>query len=300
MAKLLDAFIEKVEAANYGVEAVVVMQHGEILEEYRVIPDEPHVLHSLSKSFTSVAFGKLIDEGKASLSDKVISYFPEYLPEVICDELAALTVRDLLVMAPGHGACMMMNQRAAIEGDWVRYYLAQPFDKAPGTKFEYDTGCTYIVGAIIQKITGQTVRDFLMPRLFAVLGIENPLWETCPSGRSVAGAGLWLRTEEIARFGQMLLNKGVYNGTRIVSEAYLKEATSKQIENAVAGAGHDNCAGYGYQFWMNENGTYRGDGAYAQFCIVDEEKDAVIAINSQSNQAQEILDAVWEELRPLL
>ena len=187
MEELLKAFASLVEENQYGVHAAAVMQHGEFLEEYRVVPDDPHILHSLSKSFTSVAIGMLIDEGKLSLDNRIAPFFPELLLQNPCTELLALSVRDLLRMAPGRDRPLMMsNQRGLIEDrDWVRYYLSNPFDRMPGERFSYDTGCTYILSAVVQQISGETTLDFLTPRLFEPLGLEKPYWETCPMGRSL-------------------------------------------------------------------------------------------------------------------
>lgn len=166
---------------------------------------------------------------------------------------------------------MMSNQRGLIEDrDWVRYYLSNPFDRMPGERFSYDIGCTYILSAVVQQISGETTLDFLTPRLFEPLGLEKPYWETCPMGRSLGGAGLFLRTKELLPFGQLCLQHGVYNGKQLVSAEYLAQAASKQIDTQ-PDAPKDSCCGYGYQFWMCHNGTYRADGAYAQFLIMDEE-----------------------------
>lgn len=298
---LLQPFASLVEEKQLGVHAAAVMQHGAFLGEYRVVPDEPHILHSLTKSYTSVAVGMLIGEGRLALDDRIASFFPELLPAHPSRELLALSVRDLLRMAPGRDQpSMMANQRGLIEDkNWVRYYLSKPFDRMPGERFSYDTGCTYILSAVVQQVSGETTLDFLTPRLFEPLGIEKPYWETCPMGRSLGGAGLFLRTKELLPFGQLCLQHGIYNGKRLVSADYLAQATSKQIDTQ-PDAPKDSRCGYGYQFWMCHNGTYRADGAYAQFLIVDEENDAVIAVNSKSDRGQEILDAVWETVTPLL
>lgn len=301
MGRFLQAFSSVVEEKQYGVHAAAVMQHGTLLDEYRTVPDTPHILHSLTKSFTSLAVGMLADDGKLSLDDKIVSFFPKQMPSEPCAALLALSVRDLLRMAPGRDQPLMMsNQRGQIKDrDWVRYYLSMPFDRMPGERFSYDTGCTYLLSAAVQEISGETTLDFLTPRLFEPLGIPKPYWETCPMGRSLGGAGLFLRTKELLPFGQLCLQHGVYQGKRLVSEAYLRQATSKQIDT-LPYAPKDSRCGYGYQFWMCHNGTYRADGAYAQFLIVDEENDAVVAIQSKSDNGQGILDAVWETVRPLL
>lgn len=302
MMDLLADFTARIEREGLTLHGVAVQQHGKLLAEHRWIADTPHILHSLSKSFTSTAVGMAIAEGKMTLEDKVIDYFPALLPQEVSPELETLTVRHLLTMSPGRDKpCMMNDQRPHIlEPDWVKYYLSQPFDRMPGERFSYDTGCTYVVGAIVQQATGEKLIDYLMPRLFTPLHIYRPMWDECPMGRNVAGAGLFLRTKELLPFGQLYLQKGVYEGWRLVSESWVQEATSLQIETAGWADSPDAQAGYGYQFWRCQNGAYRADGAHSQFCIVLEKLDAVVAVTAEEYNSQAVLDAVWEEICPKL
>ncbi len=302
MAQMLQDFADRIEREQLEVHGICVQQHGKKLDEYRWRADLPHILHSLSKSYTSIAAGIAMDEGRFSLDDKVVDFFPEQRPDVIDEKLASMTVRHLLTMSPGRDKPIMMNAMRPfiMDPDWVHYYLSQPLDRMPGEKFSYDTGCTYVVGAIIQETTGMNVREYLMPRLFEPFGIENPMWEVCPMGRSIAGAGLYLKTHEILSLGQMLLQHGVWNDRRIVSEAYVIEATRLQIRNDDnPDSPPDGKAGYGYQFWMCHNGAYRGSGAYCQLCIVSEETDSVITVTANTDEAR-VLDAIWDTVLPKL
>jgi CubicO group peptidase (beta-lactamase class C family) len=300
MAQILDDFSKRVETQALGVHAAAVSWRGKKLGEYRVVADEPHILHSLSKSFTSTAVGMAVEEGRVALTDRVVDLLREESPAEPSAKLQKLTVRDLLIMAPGRkDPVMMMHQRAAIQGSWIRHYLAQPLDEEPGHTFYYDTGCTYTLAAILQKLTGETLLEYLMPRLFAPLGIERPFWEESPEGINIGGAGLFLRTSELLPFGELYLNQGEYRGKRLLGAEWIREATRKQIDTPQRG-GTDSRLGYGYQFWMCQHAAYRADGAYAQFCIICPEQDAVIAVNADSNYGQEILDAVWEEILPKL
>ncbi|GGH80077.1 CubicO group peptidase (beta-lactamase class C family) [Pullulanibacillus pueri] len=299
---LLDDFIKRVEKLQLNVHGIMVTQFGKTWGEHYWTADEPHVLHSLSKSFTSCAVGMAVSEGRLSLGDKVIDFFQKHTLLTADEKIKALTVRHLLTMAHGrHQPIMMSDQREKIkERDWVHYFLNYPLDRMPGETFVYDTGSTYMLSAIIQEITGQTLRDYLVPRLFQPLGIENPRWDTCPRGRSLGGAGLYLRVSDISRFGNMLLNNGVWEGKQWVPEDYLQEATSKQISSGNGENGPDWLQGYGYQFWMCRYGAYRGDGSNGQFCIVMPDLSAVIAINSQEEKMQSILEGVWECIVPHL
>lgn len=298
----LGDFVKQIESAGLNLHGIMVTQSGTILGEHHWIQDAPHELRSLSKSFTSCAVGIAIDEGRLSLDDKVVDFFAEQLPHSIDERIRHLSIQHLLTMAHGRNESIMLSpQRAKIsEPDWVRYFLGYPLDDKPGKTFVYDTGATYMLSAVIQQITGQTLRDYAADRLFAPLGIKNPRWDTCPMDRSLGGAGLYVTVGDISRFGNMLLNNGNWEGTQIVSEAYVMQATTKQIETGEGGAGPDWTLGYGYQFWMCPHGAYRGDGADGQFCIVVPELAAVIAITAQESRMQDVLNAVWATILPLL
>jgi CubicO group peptidase (beta-lactamase class C family) len=196
---------------------------------------------------------------------------------------------------------MMSHQRAQIANpDWVRYFLGYPLDRRPGERFVYDTGATYMLSALMQQVTGQTLRAYTMARLFKPLGIENPRWDICPMGKTLGGAGLHLTVAEICRFGTMLLNRGEWQGMQLVPASYLAQATTKQIETGEGRSGVDWTLGYGYQFWICRHNAYRGDGADGQFCILFPDLAAVVAITAQERKMQEILDAVWTTILPLL
>jgi len=298
-SRLLRDFIPTCEARDLHVYAVCVEQGGQLTAEHFWEADRPHVLHSLSKSYTSLAVGMAMDAGRLDLADKVVSFFPEDLPDEVSPRLAAMTVRDLLTMSPGHDTPLMMsNQRGLIDDDnWVRYYLAQPLDRDPGERFVYDSACTYILSAIFQTVMGETVLDYLTPRMFAPMGIGRPNWQVCPRGITLGCAGLYLKTRDILPLGRLCLGEGRLYGQQIAPAWYVKEATSRQVENF---GEKDGGAGYGYQFWCNSTEGYRGDGAYGQLCIALPSKDAVIAINANQPSGQKILDAVWECIYPKL
>jgi CubicO group peptidase (beta-lactamase class C family) len=281
----------------------MLVRHGAVVAEGWWKPESaetPHVLHSLSKSFTSTAVGLAIEEGKLGLDDAVLKFFPEEAPANPSDNLKAMRVRDLLTMNCGHDVECKRSDEVA----WSKTFLAHPVPHRPGTHFQYNSMGTYMLSAIVQKVTGQTVLDYLKPRLFAPLGIENPRWEASPQGISCGGWGLYLRTEDIAKFGQLYLQKGKWNGKQIVPEKWVQEATKYQVPNKDAPSGRGNKpdwqAGYGYQFWQCQHGAYRGDGANGQFCIVLPELDAVIAITAQTGDMQAEINVVWETLLPAI
>ena len=186
-----------------------------------------------------------------------------------------MRLSDLLRMNTGQQA---EPARKSTE-PWAKTFLAQPVPFKPGTHFLYNTSATYMLSAIVQKSVGETLFQYLKPRLFEPLGIEHPMWETSPQGITVGGYGLSVRTEDIARFGQLYLQKGTWRGKQLVPAAWIDAATARQTSNG-SNPKSDWDQGYGYQFWRCRNGAYRGDGAFGQYCIVLPEQNAVIAITS--------------------
>jgi hypothetical protein len=187
---------------------------------------------------------------------------------------------------------------SAKDGDWVKAFLALPVEHAPGSKFVYNSAATYMCSAIVQKLVGKTILEYLKPRLFDPLGIQGQTWQTCPKGISIGGWGLSLKTEDIARFGQLYLQKGKWDGKQLIPEKWVDEATSKQVSNGDPTTGGDWNQGYGYQFWRTRNNFYRGDGAFGQYCIVMPDRDAVLAITSGVGDMGAVMDAAWANLLP--
>jgi hypothetical protein len=182
---------------------------------------------------------------------------------------------------------------------WVKGFFEIPVVAAPGTHFLYNTGATYMLSAILAKVTGETLGDYLQPRLYAPLGIDNPVWEMSPQGIATGGFGLSITTEDIAKFGQLYLQKGMWQGKQLVPAAWIEEATSKQVENGNPATKSDWGQGYGYQFWRTQaQGGYRGDGAFGQYCVVLPEQEMVVAITSAVLEMQPTLDLVWKHLLP--
>ena len=188
-----------------------------------------------------------------------------------------------------------VNWRAS--KNWAKAFLAHPVPHKPGTHFRYNTPATYMLSAIVQKVTGETVLDYLTPRLFEPLGIQKPKWDKSPQGISIGGYGLYLRTEDIARFGQLYLQRGKWNGKQVVPKEWVDAATSKQVSNG-SDPTNDWDQGYGFQFWRCRHQAYRGDGKDGQFCIVLPEQGAVIAITANIRDMKGELDLVWEKLLP--
>ena len=291
-------FIEAADQRVQTMHSFMLVRHGHIVAECWWKPEsaeKPHVLWSLSKSFTSTAVGMAVAEGKFSIDDPVLKFFPEDAPENPSDNLKMMRVRDLLTMSTGHQD--EPNVRGAPDVSWVKTFLAHPVPHKPGSHFQYNTPATYMLSAIVQQTTGQTVLEYLKPRLFDPLGIENPQWDKSPQGISLGGYGLHVRTEDIAKFGQLYLQKGQWNGNPLISPEWVALATSKQVSNG-SDPTKDWDQGYGFQFWRSRHGSFRGDGKDGQFCIVMPEQDVVIAITANTRDMQGQLNVVWDELLP--
>ncbi len=297
----ISAFLRAVETQQLELHSFVLLRHGHTVAQgwwhpYRA--DLPHMLFSLSKSFTSTAVGLAIDEGHFTVDDCVVDFFPDESPDPISPNLAAMRVHHLLTMTTGHVEAAIDRVVRVNERNWSKAFLALPVEERPGSLFVYNSGATYMLSAIVQQVTGQTLLDYLRPRLFDPLGIAQATWERCPRGINTGGWGLNLTTTAIARFGQLYLQRGEWQGQQLLPAPWVAKATAYQTPNN--GENPDWAQGYGYQFWRCRHNAYRGDGAFGQFCIVLPAQDAVLAITSGTNDLQAVLDQVWEQLLPAL
>lgn len=295
-------FIEAAEKERKDeLHSFVLLRHGQIAAQGWWNPyntDSPHMLFSLSKSFTSTAIGIAQAEGLLNINDRVTSFFPDETPGEISNNLRAMRIRDLLAMNTGHNddATDRMTKDTI---SWVKAFLALPVEHKPGTHFVYNSAATYMLSAIIQKTSGKTLLDYLTPRLFEPLNIQHPAWETSPAGINIGGWGLKVRTTDIARLGQLYLQKGMWQGKQLIPAAWVEEATTKQSSNG-SNPESDWEQGYGYQFWRCRHDLYRGDGAFGQYCIVFPKQDAVLAITSGTSDMGAIMNLVWDHLLPAL
>ncbi len=295
-------FVEALENQEDATHGFVILRKGYVVAEGWWAPyhrEAPHKLYSLSKSFTSTAIGMLSDEGKIDIDDPVVSFFPDDIPKDPSDHLKFLRVRDLLTMTTGHQQDATRFMTLGDEQNWPKVFLAQAIEKRPGTRFRYNTSATYMLSAILQKLTGKTVKEYLSPRLFKPLGINNASWESDPQGINVGGWGLKVSTTDIANFGQLYLQKGVWNQQRLISKSWIQLATSAQTKN---GTNPDNDwnQGYGFQFWRCRHNGYRGDGLFGQFCIVMPEEELVVAITAGQRNMAKSMNLVWDHVLPAL
>ena len=314
--KAMKMYFKAVDKEKQDIHSIMVVQHGQVLSAtWRSEGQEnvPHVLHSVSKTFTSTAVGLAISEGKLKLTDKLISFFPDKLPEVVSDNLKAITVRDLLTMNCGHDTDPTSSIRNVEGNDWAKAFLAYPVEHKPGTFYCYNSLGTYMLSAIVQIVTGEKVVDYLYPRLFQPLGIVKPRWDESPQGINTGGWGLYLKTEDLAKMGQLLLQGGKWNGRQLVPEEWIKEASSAQVPCQPAGmkpdmverAGltkenSDWVQGYGYQMWRCRHNAFRADGANGQYILVLPDQDAVIAVTANIGNMQGEINLIWDNILPAL
>jgi len=300
------AFLRALRAGKFNMHSFMLVRHGSVLGEGWWSPYDAgcrrHV-YSLSKSFTSTAVGFAVNEGRLKVDDKVVAYLPEDLPEQVSDNLSRMRVKDLLTMTSGHGIDTTIMLLPVGLVNWAQAILSVSVDYPPGTHFLYNTGATYLLSAIVQKVTGQTVLDYLTERLFKPLEMSDLHWDSCPRGINTGGWGLSIRTEDLAKFGLFYLQKGSWNGKQLLPRAWIEEATTAQVRNdgeERANEPADWRQGYGYQFWRCRHGAYRADGAAGQFCVVMPEQEACLAITSETQDMQGILDLVWKHLLPAM
>jgi CubicO group peptidase (beta-lactamase class C family) len=300
-------FLNAAAQSNHEFHSIMFLRHGKVIAEGWWNPYKPelrHTLYSTSKSFTATAVGFAVSEKKLSVNDKVISFFPDALPDTISRFLSELKVKDLLSMSAGQEPDPTFNT-VVKDSNWVKAFLAVPVVHEPGTKFLYNTLATYMLSAIVQKVTGEKVIDFLKPRLFEPLAIEGMDWEIDPHGINTGGWGLRLKTEDMARFGQLFLQKGKWNGKQVLPDEWISEATTLKIYQAPDAPqtrrdSSDWMQGYCYQMWRCRHNCYRADGAYGQYILVMPDQDAVIAITAETGDMQSELNLVWDYLLPAI
>jgi len=296
-------FIEAVEKSGEEWHSFMILRHGKVIAEGWWNPFKPELkqtIYSTSKTFTSTAIGFAVSENLLSVEDKVISFFPELLPDTVSPNLAQMSVKNLLSMTAGQNPEPIRIVRGE---EWVKNFLAFPVADEPGTKFLYNSMATFMLSAIIQKVTGQRVLDYLQPRLFEPLAIKDAEWEITPDGINTGGWGLRVHTEDMAKLGQLYLQKGKWNGKQILPESWIEEATTAKIiqkpEITPEEREKDDWAqGYCYQIWRSRNNAFRADGAFGQYIIAMPEKDAVVAIQANVSDMQKEINIVWDYLLP--
>lgn len=292
LSKSVIAFFDSMMTTpKTDIHSIMIMRHGNVVAETYPKPfsaEYKHTLFSCSKTFVSAAVGIAIGENKLRLSDRVATYFIGELPDSISDNLANMTVRDLLTMSSG----IQPDGNIRVDGlNWTKTFLSRPV-ALPGKKFRYDSLCTYLLSAIVQKVTGMSLLDYLKIHIFEPLHITEVEWEVSPENYNTGGWGLYLQSESLAKFGQLLLNKGKWGDKQLIPSYWVKEMMKKQIENG--------SEGYGYQMWCCEhNGAMRADGMYGQYIYIIPDKDMVVVVTQCSTyDSKKERALLWNVLLP--
>lgn len=296
----LTPFRMAVRERHLGVEGMHVSVRGEPPLEHHTNLDNRRNVHSISKTFTAVAIGIARDDGLIDIDKSALSYLPDLAPGA-ASGADQITVRHLLTMTAGNDF-RWKDPDADHDGDPAQAFFASPMLNEPGKAFRYRGTNSYVLGRIIHHCTGLGLRDYLMPRVFAPLGIANPQWHRCPLGYPLGADGLFLRTSEIARLAETLLDDGVYRGTRIVSPDFVRHMST----DIVSSVGHrddpESSCGYAWHVWRcTRPDTWRMDGMYGQFGIILPDLGACISLTGHyEGSTGDILRAVWSELVPAL
>jgi CubicO group peptidase (beta-lactamase class C family) len=285
-----DEFLQEVKAKEMVINYVQVRHHGDIVLDWGRMAQKTRLnTWSVSKSFVSVAVGIAMDEGLIRLDEKICDSFKEYIPDNPSDNLLNITVRHMLTMTTGfdHALFFSDDPERYVTKDWIKYFFNSQFTYRPGERFLYCNFNTYMLACLIERKAGVPIMDYLQDKLFTPLDILSPDWTRCPMGHIHGANGLYLTIDEFGRFGQMLLDDGVYNGHTIVSKKYLDMAKIKQVPEE-----WEN--NYGFQFWMNpDRKSFRADGKFGQYIIVIKDADMVISVQSLSDG--EVFKTVWEK-----
>lgn len=294
---LLSGFRNSVIEKKLGVYGIHVYQNGKTLAEHRFRSNDRENLYSASKTFASVGIGIAESEGLLGLSDYVLDFFPEY-KDIAYSGSEKITIRHLLQMSSGH---MFEDFSQYNSKDRAELFFSTEMKKEAGSNFYYEDLCTYILGRIVEKVSGKIMLDYLKPRLFHKLEIVNPQWHTCQNGHTECSGGLYLTTEEFSRLGITLLQKGIYKDKQILPADYVSRLHSDWVDTTSKNDGETR-GGYGYQVWKcTPPNTYRADGMYGQMSVVLTDYNAVITVTAHNEiNHKDILRAMWSDILPKL
>jgi CubicO group peptidase (beta-lactamase class C family) len=300
----IEAFLDG--AANRGIDlhSIMILRDGKVCAEGWWAPYSPELLHpmySATKSFTSTAIGFAVQEGLLSLDSKLVDIFSDCLPENPSENLKEATIHDLLCMGCGH------ETEPSLMGageDWIKGFLEHEFKYKPGTTFQYNTAGTNMLCAALYRVSGKQLSEYLRPRFFDKVGIGEFKTIHMPDGTEMGGAGYRVRTEDLAKLCQFILNRGTWNGERLLNEEWFDRIGTKQIEtknDVYKSTSPEWLLGYSYQYWMcKEPGTFRADGLFGQFGVIIPSKNAAVVITETTGDTQGTLDLIWEHLYPAM
>ena len=270
---------ELADSPDTDMHHFMVLRHGNVICEVDFAPYRKgvwHITHSMCKSITGMAVGLLVDEGKLDLSESIYKIFSDKGSTLAKMFRPEVTVEHLLTMTSG----VTFNESGIVSGnDWLESYLNASVAEKPGTKFQYNSLNSYVLSAIITERTGMPMDEYLKPRLFEPLEITDYFWEKCPKGITKGGWGLFLNTEDMAKLGQLYLNKGKWNGKQIIPEAWVEASVAKKVDSI------EGTYGYGYQLWMEERqGSFEYNGMLGQNVLIYPDADMVIVTNAGNEE----------------
>jgi len=299
-------FLKKLEKIDIPMHSAIIMRHDNVIMEAYYKPYERKTLHrmfSVTKSFVSLGIGLLEEEGKLSLDDHIIKYFPEKLPkEGVHPYIEAMTIRDMLRMASAHDKTTF---KVMLIDDWVKTFFTVAPNHVPGTCFSYDTSSTHTLAALVEKLSGMELLNYLKSKFLDNLDISKDTY--CmkdPVGVSMGGSGMMMTPYDLLKVMYVIAHKGIYNGKQLLPAKYLKEATTKQIDNYSKTATFEEMQGYGYQFWCTTHNGIVCYGMGGQLALYLPEKDLILitTADTQGRQGgvQLIYDAFWDTVYPAL
>ena len=302
-SRAVAAMLDRLEADRAECHSLMIVRGGHVVAEGWWAPysaGRPHLLYSLTKSFTSIAVGLAIADGLLSLDDRVVDVLPDHVPAGMPEQGRRLTVHHLLSMTSGHGTDSLTEAWELEPGDLVKGFLRVPFTDPEGTRHCYDNATTYVLARMVERVTGRGLPELLDERLFTPMGVDHAEWDRVAGGAAFGFHGLHLTTEAVAAFGELLLRGGLWGDRRLVPRDWVEAATRWHVDSVPFledSADPDYLCGYGYQFWMARHG-FHGDGAYGQKCLVIPSHDLVVAATGALARQQDLMDAVMECLLP--
>lgn len=277
---LFTALLRELDASkDTEMHHFMALRHGKVICECNFAPYPKgmwHITHSMCKSITGMAIGMLIEEGKLKLNENIYDIFSDHMNAFSKIFRPVITVENLLTMTSG----VTFNESGIVSGnDWLGSFLNASVNGKPGTEFQYNSLNTYVLSAIVTKRTGETLTEYLTPRLFGPLGITKYYWETCPKGITKGGWGLFLCAEDMAKLGQLYLQRGKWNGQQLVSEYWIEISTARHLKT------QNDTYGYGYQLWMEQRpGSFEYNGMLGQNVIIYPDMDMVLVTNAGNKE----------------
>jgi CubicO group peptidase (beta-lactamase class C family) len=302
-SRSIAALLDRLEARSVECHSIMVVRHGHVVAEGWWAPysaERPHLLYSLTKSFTSVAVGLAIADGLLSLEDRVVDVLPDHVPAGISEQGRRITVHHLLSMTAGHGTDSLAEAWELEPDDLVKGFLRVPFSEPEGTQHTYDNATTFVLARMVERVTGRGLPEMLDERLFKPMGIEGAEWDRVASGAAFGFHGLHLTTEAVAAFGELLLRGGLWGDRRLVPREWVELATRRHVETLALpdwSRNPDFLCGYGYQFWISRHG-YHGHGAFGQYCVVVPSHDLVVVVTGAIEQEDALPGVFWDCLLP--